>query len=161
VGMAVVGGAGRRPARCRLSSDPVRDPMDPAGRSKGKATPTPEAADATTPECRAFPSPRQKDHPSDDQSNGPHVRPHRAALGPGLELLAGRKGQLRGRPGIRRQGLRGLPGDHRRRPRIPGLPGPRRPVPGRRGGDPAVPRRRRRPAHRGQHPGSPDPWALG
>ena len=59
-----------------------------------------------------------------------HLRP---ALRADLELLAGRQGQLRGRPGGRRRVPRGLPRQRDKARAVPPLPGPRRALPGRRG----------------------------
>ena len=79
-------------------------------------------------------------------------RHQRPAHRPRLRLLAGRQGQLRRRPGTRRADPAGLPEPGVLRTRQPRVPGPHGPVPGRGGGDPAVPRHRHRHPDRQQHP---------
>jgi N-acetylglucosamine kinase-like BadF-type ATPase len=74
-------------------------------------------------------------------------RYHRGPQRPRPRLLAGRQGQLRRRPGGGRRGHGGLPRDRHVGARQPGVPGPGGAVPGRRGGDTAV------PGHRHRHPG--------
>ena len=72
-------------------------------------------------------------------------------LGEGLELLARRQGQLRRRPRVGDPIAGGGP-RHRATAAADRAFLPRRPLPRRRGRDPAVPRHRHRPAHRRQHP---------
>ena len=90
------------------------------------------------------------------RSRGGHAtgqdRHQRGAHGPGAGLLAGRPGQLRRRPARGRRGCGGLPGPGRVGALDQGLPGPDGALPGRRGGDQAVPGHRHRHPHRGQHP---------
>ncbi len=96
--------------------------------------------------------PHDRPHDRSRRAGAAGVRHLGAALGPDLELLAGRQGQLRGGRGGRRRLQRRVPRHRDHRPQQPRLPAPQHPPSGRRGGHPAVPGRRDGAADRGQHP---------
>ena len=79
-------------------------------------------------------------------------RHHRAALGPHLELLDGRQGQLRGRPGGGRRLPRDRPQHRDDGPRLARVPHPHGHLRGPRARNPPVPGHRHRPADVRQHP---------